>query len=118
MIQQTETDIQTEFFLKVRLVIKEIPAKLLYHIPNGEYRAERVGSKLKRMGVVCGVPDVVLALPNKSYHSLYIEFKSYKGKQSKEQIEFQMQAEKAGSKYVICRNAYDAIREIREYLKN
>ncbi|KAA6325771.1 hypothetical protein EZS27_025058, partial [termite gut metagenome] len=47
-----------------------------------------------------------------------IEFKSIYGKQSKEQIEFQSQAEKVGSKYVICRNAYDAIREIREYLKD
>jgi hypothetical protein len=114
----TESDIQTEFFLKVRLVIKDIPDKLLYHVPNGEARERRTGSKLKRMGVVRGIPDVILAMPNKCYHSLYIEFKSCEGKQSKEQMEFQKQAEKAGSRYVICQSAYDAIREIEEYLKN
>ncbi|KAA6340125.1 hypothetical protein EZS27_011991 [termite gut metagenome] len=116
MTQRTEADIQTEFFLKVRLLIKDIPDKLLYHVPNGEVRNVRVGAKLKRMGVVCGVPDVVLAIPNKSYHSLYIEFKACNGSQTKEQKEFQQQAEKAGSKYVICRSAYEAVKEIREYL--
>ena len=48
---------------------------------------------------------------------LCLEFSTKTGKQSPEQKEFQKQAEKCGSKYVIVRSVKEAIDKVREYLK-
>ena len=49
--------------------------ELLYHVPNGGSRNKAEVSKLKRMGVRAGVPDLVLPVPRAGYAGLYIELK-------------------------------------------
>jgi hypothetical protein len=39
------------------------PGWLWFHVPNGEYRSERTGERLKRMGVKPGVSDILLIAP-------------------------------------------------------
>lgn len=67
---------------------------LLYHIPNGEERDVRVAVKLKAMGVVAGVPDMVLHYRQRSY---FFEFKKPKtGKASDKQKKIHAQLDRQG----------------------
>lgn len=50
-----------------------------YAIPNGGKRNLFEALKLKRMGVVAGVPDLCIPVPSGGYHGLYIELKREKG---------------------------------------
>lgn len=112
-----EADIQSEFFNQVKLLFPQIPEKLLFAVPNGGSRNKIEATNLKRQGVKRGVADVILLIPKKGFASLCIEFKTKTGRQSDEQKEFQMQAEKCGSKYVIVRSVKEAIEKVGEYLK-
>ena len=58
---------------------------LLFHPANGELREKRVGAKLKRMGVVPGVPDLWLPVPSAGYVGLAIELKAIGGHTSPDQ---------------------------------
>jgi hypothetical protein len=90
-------------------------AKLLYAIPNGSRRDAITGKLLKDEGVVRGVSDLNLDIPNRFYHGLRIEMKTPTGTQSKEQKEFQKEIESRGFKYVICRSLNEFIKEITIY---
>ncbi len=116
-IKHEEADMQSEFFNKVFTVFPRIPRKLLFAVPNGGSRNKIEAANMKRQGVTSGVADVILLVPKKGFASLCIEFKTKTGKQSDEQKEFQFQAEKCGSKYVVVRSVEEAINEIREYIK-
>jgi hypothetical protein len=52
--------------------------KLAWHIANERKTSRARGAKLKRMGVLAGVPDIVIAYPYGGYHGLYIELKAMK----------------------------------------
>ena len=94
-------------------------AMLLYAIPNGGRRDAITGKRLKDEGVVRGVADMNLDIPNAHYHGLRIEMKAgKKGVQSKEQKEFQARVEEHGYKYVICRSFDDFRREVIIYMSN
>lgn len=112
-----EADIQSEFFNQVKLFFPYIPDKLLFAVPNGGSRNKIEAANLKRQGVKSGVADAILLIPKKGFASLCVEFKTKTGRQSDEQKEFQIQAEKCGSKYVIVRSVKEAIEKVKEYLK-
>lgn len=112
-----EERIQIEFFKLVKLFFPKLPDKLLFAVPNGGSRNKIEAINLKRQGTTAGVSDVILLIPKKGYASLCIEFKTKKGIQSDEQIEFQRQAENCHSKYVIVRSAMQAIEELKRYLQ-
>lgn len=112
-----EERIQCEFFEEVEKLFPTLPNKLLFAVPNGGSRNKIEAKNLKRQGVTSGVSDVILLIPKKGYASLCIEFKTKKGTQSKEQKEFQRQAERCRNKYVVVRSAKQAIDELRKYLE-
>ena len=94
-------------------------ATLLFHAANGGSRNAIEGAKFKRMGVRRGVADIIFLLPNKSYPYLVIELKDRnKGRQSREQKEWQKQVEKAGGKYAVARTVEDFMTTINEYMNN
>jgi Holliday junction resolvase-like predicted endonuclease len=64
----------------------------------------------KNMGYVKGQPDLVAISNNKVF---FIELKTQKGKQSKEQKEVEQEIKKRGMDYIVVRSLED----IREYLK-
>lgn len=93
-------------------------AGLLYAVPNGGRRDKVTGRVLKDEGVMAGVSDMNLDLPNRFYHGLRIEMKTLKGRQQESQREFQRNVENAGYKYAVCRDLDSFIRLVTEYMKN
>lgn len=81
--QKTEAKIQSECFIWFNNTYPQYRG-LLYHVPNGEKRDPITANKLKAMGVVAGIPDLVFHYRARTY---FFEFKqSEKEKPSKAQI--------------------------------
>ena len=116
VISHEEADIQADFFNKLKLLFPTLPDKLCFAIPLGGSRHKLEAINLKRQGVKSGISDVILLIPKNGFASLCLEFKTEKGKQSPEQIEFQKQAEACGNKYVVVRSVAGAIETVKEYL--
>jgi len=91
-------------------------SKILIAVPNGGSRNPIEAINLKSQGVIPGVADLLLLASKKGYGCLCIEMKTEIGKQSKLQSEWQTEAEKAGNKYVLCRNFDEFRKEIINYL--
>ncbi|MBP1614198.1 MAG: nuclease [Bacteroidetes bacterium] len=117
VVKHEEADMQAEFFRQVKILFPKLPEKLLFAVPNGGSRHKIEAANMKRQGVKAGVADVILLVPKKGYASLCLEFKTFTGRQSDEQKEFQRQAELCRSKYVVVRSVAQAIEMVREYLK-
>lgn len=71
---------------------------MIFAIPN---EATRNNSKFIKSGVLAGVSDLILVLPNKI---LFVEMKTSKGVQSKYQKVFQKNIEVLGFEYKIIRS--------------
>lgn len=113
-------------------------ARLLIHIPNEGKRSTKLvrtrdgyktvcisGSRLKAEGMVKGVSDLVLFVPNGRYHGLCIETKTESidgnGKkvrtyQSKEQRQWQEEVERQGYMYAVYRNVEEFVKIVNGYL--
>lgn len=89
---------------------------LLCAIPNGGARDQITGAILKAEGVVAGVADLILFVPNGSHPYLCIEMKTPKGRQSDAQKKWQKAVESVGAKYVICRSLDEFISQVNDYL--
>lgn len=91
----------------------------LFAVPNGGRRDGVTGARLKAEGVLAGVADLILLVPNAGYHALLIEMKTPKGRQSDSQRAWQQEVCAEGEyKYVVCRSLDDFIREVDVYLTN
>lgn len=77
------------------------PKCVIFHVPNGGSRNKHEGSTLKTMGVLAGVSDLIVIIPNKT---IYIEVKDEKGNQSDKQIEFETLVKSLGFDYYLVRN--------------
>lgn len=91
-------------------------SKVLIAVPNGGSRDGREAKNLKLQGVTAGVSDLLLLTSKQGYGCLCIEMKTEIGKQSLSQSAWQIEAEKAGNKYVLCRNFDEFRKEIINYL--
>lgn len=89
----------------------------LFAVPNGGKRDAITATKLKEEGVVSGVADLILLIPNQSYGALLIEMKTKKGRQSQSQIDWEhLITNKGEYKYVICRSLDEFIKEVEDYI--
>jgi len=88
----------------------------LFHIPNGGSRNIIEATKLKKMGVKAGVPDLQLIIPNGQVHGLWIELKAQKGKLQPSQKIMIQRLEAQGYLCKVCFGADEAINEIKKYL--
>lgn len=90
----------------------------LFAVPNGGKRDARTAAILKEEGVVAGVADLILLIPNRFYGALLIEMKTAKGKQSQAQRQWQkLITERGEYKYIICRSLDEFISEVEDYIK-
>lgn len=90
--------------------------ELIYHVPNGGSRNKIEAANLKRQGVKAGVPDLVLAVPKKGFHGLYIEMKHGNNKPTKAQGIWLNRLSKQGYKCKVCYSATEAIEAIKDYI--
>lgn len=88
--------------------------QLLFAVPNGGSRHKLEAINLKKQGVRAGISDIILLVPNiaNNLSFLCIEFKTKKGVQQSEQINF----ETAINKY--SKGAYILIRSFEEFKEN
>lgn len=93
-----------------------IPAHLLYHIPNEGTGSAARGRIQKKQGLRAGAPDLCLAVARGGYHGLYIEMKRKNGCTSLEQRIFQEDLTAQGYKAVTCWQAQQAQDAITAYM--
>lgn len=77
---------------------------LYYHTPNGGWRHPAIAAKLKAMGTLAGVPDLIFIRPHNGLQKLdFIELKKdAKQKLSESQEWFRHTAEQMGCNYAVC----------------
>lgn len=122
-VTQTESEIQQSCFRWFKLQYPKLAEEgMLFHIANEGIRVGRQGGRAKREGIVRGVADICLAIPNHGYGALYIEMKRPKTfdhkatYRSPEQKAWQAACEKYGNKYVVCRSVEEFKVIITRYL--
>jgi len=107
---ESEDFIQMKFMNWIRKKAREDERfKVAHHIPNGGSRSRSEGARFKILGVVAGIPDVFIPIPNDTYHGLYIEFKTEVGRVTPVQKEVHKVLEENGYNVVVCRSAEEAI---------
>ena len=86
---------------------------LIYHCPNGERRSISVAVKLKKMGVVAGIPDLFIPA-----WKLYIELKREKGGVvSEDQKKIMAYLQRVGYTVFVCHGATEASVEVLKFLE-
>lgn len=88
-----------------------------FHVPNGGSRNVIEATKLKRMGVKPGVPDVWVVIPKKGFSGLVIELKRQKGGVvSPDQKRWVEYLRNAGYSVHVCKGAGPAVEVVNWYL--
>lgn len=116
-MKQKEHLLQTACFNYFNLTYRKYKG-LLFAIPNGGQRNIQTAAYLKKEGVVSGVADMFLSVPNTEYHGLYLEFKVDYNKQSESQKQFEILVTKQNYKYQIIKSVDEFILTIKNYLNN
>jgi hypothetical protein len=90
------------------------------HIGNERKASYYAGYIMKRMGVLKGASDLLMAwpMPDKGYHGLFIEVKTKIGKPSPEQLAFIKRMNEVGYYAKVCYGADEVISTIQDYLKS
>lgn len=94
----SEDQIQQQLVIYFRNNIKGI----IFSVPNGGSRNVAEAKKLKNTGLLPGVSDLIILLPNEQ--TIFIEVKTDKGKQSEVQINFEKKVFEMGYKYFVVKN--------------
>lgn len=84
----------------VRWFRYQYPQLVIYAVPNGGSRNVLEAQRLKAEGVLAGVADLVVLLPQGK--SLYIEMKVKGNRQTQNQKDFQNKVIALGHTYAVC----------------
>ena len=115
--QQPEYVQQCTVVQWARLQARRYPVlDLLYAIPNAGKLPVQYRVKLKRQGLIAGMPDLSLACPGKGGVALFIEMKAKKGRVSVDQAAVIALLLSYGNRVEVCYSADHAIWVIRDYL--
>lgn len=88
----------------------------IWHVANERKCSLRQGALLKRMGVKAGVSDIFVAKASRSFHGMFLEVKTKKGKATPSQKKFIEDMRMEGYEAVIAYGADEAIGWIQAYL--
>lgn len=92
----------------------QYPKLLWWHTPNGGLRNKIVASKLKRMGVKAGVPDIFIPRGNGGF---FCELKIGKNNTTPKQKEVLAQLQELGYHCCIARSLEDFQSQLKQYLQ-
>ena len=101
----TESKIQqqiVEYFNNTYCLKHHNPRGLIFSIPNGGTRNKLEAITLKATGLLAGVSDLIVILPNGKL--IFVEIKTDTGKMSEKQIDFQQRVEALGFEYLLIRS--------------
>lgn len=87
-----------------------------FSIPNGGGRSLIEAVNLKRTGVLSGIPDVFMAIPNKTSCGAFIEFKASGNKVTKQQATMMEILQKNGYSCFVCCSLNEAREAVTKYL--
>jgi len=99
----TESRIQQEIvrFYRNKYCLKHhFPRHVIASVPNDGKNYKEQSVKLQT-GLMSGFSDLIVIRPNET---IYVEVKTYKGKQSPKQIEFENTVTALGFRYIIVRS--------------
>lgn len=118
----SEHDIQARFFALVRQVLSQLPEDHPYQmatfaVPNGFLKTKAMRLRGWREGVLSGVADVIVAVPNIPYGGLFMELKVGGNRLSPEQRKFKRAMEKLGYRHEEAATAEDMFRLWCEHLR-
>lgn len=117
-MKRPEQELQKAIF---RYVSYQYPEIVCYHIPNGGRRSKIEAAIFKSLGVIAGLPDLVIAKPIDTglvyYGGLYLELKAPKGKvQESQKLQIE-KLRKAGYKVEVCKSFDEAKLIVDNYLR-
>ena len=110
-MKHQESTLQTQC---VKWFRYQYPHLVIYAVPNGGSRNVCEAQRLKSEGVLAGVADLTILLPQGK--SLYIEMKVKGNRQTPNQKEFQQKAEALGHKYYVCYSFEDFEKVVKQEL--
>jgi hypothetical protein len=96
---------------------KLTPNAVLAAIPNGGARDAITGARLKREGVVKGMPDLFLACARSGRHGLFVEMKTKRGRVSESQRNLFPLLESQGYAVAVCHGWREAAETVTAYLE-
>jgi len=92
----------------------QYPHLAIYAVPNGGSRNVREAQRLKAEGVLAGVADLVVLLPQGK--SLYIEMKVKGNRQTQSQKDFHKKVIALGHTYAVCYTFEEFKQVIENYI--
>ena len=110
-LTKSEDKIQQEIFMYANnkfCTKMDNPQCVIFAVPNQNQ------FKLTKIGVVSGVSDMIMILPEKV---IFLEIKTPTGKQSTKQKEFEEKVKKLGHKYFILRSLEDFKNKVEKLIK-
>lgn len=115
-----ENKIQSECFLwywNNYCLKNKKPRGFMFSVPNELAGSNKITMmQAKAMGLVSGVSDTIILLPNGKI--IFCEFKDEKGKQSERQKEFELIVTNLGFDYILVRSLDQFKKEIYEKTTN
>lgn len=103
MVELTESRIQSEIYIHHHNTYPD-QRGLLFMVHNSPRNAQD-GARLRAMGMVAGVSDLLFLAPDGQVFA--IEVKTDTGRQQSEQLKWQQTVESIGVRYVIVRSVDD-----------
>lgn len=92
--------------------------RLLFHIPNGRGRFNiRQAARLKRLGVLSGVPDLYIPEPVNGFHGLFVELKAGRNKPTEAQGAMIEALRGRGYAVEVCYALSEFVEAVNGYLK-
>ena len=92
-----ESQIQIQLISELKFKCRK--GVVYFHVPNGEERRDSVAAKLKAMGVMRGVADLVFVWFDDKLRVLFLELKRRDAALSPEQWAFSLAIREAGALY-------------------
>lgn len=110
-MKHTETQIHIAIYHWIKTVS---PSTICLHVPNGGLRSKREAAKLKAMGVLPGVPDLILICEAPGPCLAFLEIKAPRAYLTPEQKLFISRIDAMGVPYAVVRSI-DEVRTIFRY---
>lgn len=92
--------------------ILRMAGHFVFAVPNGGSRNLREAVNLKAQGVLAGVSDLILLLPNRKVYFIELKNPNGKGRQSPAQREFEENVRAMGHEYLI----WDKWQQVEDFI--